>query len=318
MIKKASILICTCNRDRLLRQALESLKSLKVPEDIDLEVVVIDNNSTDNTRTVVEEFRKCLPVRYVFENRPGKTNACNRALQEASGDILFWTDDDVVVPPNWIHAMLQCHQQFQAEIVYGKVVPRWESKPPAWFTPAFNGRFALLDHGPVSRLTSHEVGFGVNYSVFSDTMKRIGMFRTDLGPRQIGDGKPQSNKMTAGGGEDTDLFERAYSLGIPVAYCATESMQHVIPQARCEKNFYRSRSWYASEQYYLRISETPDIPKLFGVPRFLHRRALGELFHYLKAILTFQKGEAFLYELRLIEYVGIMNIAWKRYRRPSR
>ena len=90
-----SVIVCTYNRCGTLAATLESAAALRIPAGVSWELLVVDNNSTDGTREVVLGFAGRLPVRYLYEPRQGKTLALNRALAEAQGDLLLFTDDDV-------------------------------------------------------------------------------------------------------------------------------------------------------------------------------------------------------------------------------
>ena len=101
---QTTVILCTYNRCQVLRAALQSLAASELPDSIQWEVLVVDNNSTDQTRQVVEEFCRRCPgrFRYIFEPHPGKSFALNRGIQEAKGEVLAFTDDDVSVEPTWL------------------------------------------------------------------------------------------------------------------------------------------------------------------------------------------------------------------------
>src|SRR5215212_6049306 len=92
-----SIAVCTWNRARMVEKTLESFTRLVVPEGVNWEVVVVNNNSPDDTETVLERFAARLPLRHFLETRQGIAHARNRAAREARNDVILWTDDDVQV-----------------------------------------------------------------------------------------------------------------------------------------------------------------------------------------------------------------------------
>ena len=102
-----SVIVCTYNRSSVLADTLESFLHLRVPEGVGWELLVVDNNSKDQTREVVEGFAGRLPLRYLFEPRQGKTCALNLALKEAKGDLLLFTDDDVRLDPGWLASFVE-------------------------------------------------------------------------------------------------------------------------------------------------------------------------------------------------------------------
>src|SRR5690349_14907686 len=91
-----TVAICTFNRAESLRLTLDSLLRMQVPADLTLEIVVVNNNSTDHTDDVIGEYVGRLPVRRELEPRAGKSNALNRAMDVAQGDYIVWLDDDVL------------------------------------------------------------------------------------------------------------------------------------------------------------------------------------------------------------------------------
>ena len=98
----ATIAICTRNRTDDLRRCLDAL--IKLPND-GQEILVIDNApSNDDTLKLVEDYSK---VRYVREPRPGLNIARNRALKEASNEIVAFTDDDAVPDQLWLRGLLK-------------------------------------------------------------------------------------------------------------------------------------------------------------------------------------------------------------------
>src|SRR5579863_4847408 len=102
---KVTVILCTYNRCHVLSKALESAAASKLPPSYQWQVLVVDNNSPDRTREVVEDFAQHNPgrFRYLFESKQGKSNALNTGIREAEGDILAFMDDDVTVDPSWLY-----------------------------------------------------------------------------------------------------------------------------------------------------------------------------------------------------------------------
>jgi choline dehydrogenase-like flavoprotein len=99
-----TVIVCTCNRCQAPPKTLESLAASKVPDSIEWEVLVVDSNSTDQIREVVEGFCRRHPgrFRYVFEPHPGESHALNAGIRESRGEILPFVDDDVTVESTWL------------------------------------------------------------------------------------------------------------------------------------------------------------------------------------------------------------------------
>lgn len=128
-----TIAVCTWNRARMVEQTLLSFTRLQIPPGVDWEVVVVNNNSPDNTAAVLESFVTRLPLRHVLETRQGIAHARNRAALEARGDIVLWTDDDVQVKPNWLAGYVRAFAEYpECGFFGGPVELNFEGVPPAW------------------------------------------------------------------------------------------------------------------------------------------------------------------------------------------
>ena len=291
-----TVAICTWNRAAMLDRVLAHLRTLHIPAGTEWEVLVVNNNSTDDTDAVVARHVGRLPIRRAFEPEPGISLARNRAVREARGDILAWTDDDAFPDPEWIAKTLEAFERFDAELVFGKVVPDWETAQPSWFSPKFRGMFALIDLGGAPRAVTepHVVGFNVNMAFRKSLMDKLGQYRTDIG----------SGRMA--GGEDIDLFGRAHRGGVRIAYQPEAVVRHYIPAARCTKAFYRSYTWGGSPNH-LRLlrDENRRVPQLFGLPRYFLRQQLPHFGGLFRALLRADVAEAFYCELKLIRLAGL-------------
>jgi glycosyltransferase involved in cell wall biosynthesis len=163
-----SVVICTWNRAQSLRVALSSLTRLVDPAGANWEVVVVDNNSTDDTRAAVEEHRDALPVRYVFEPRQGLSHARNRAVQEAGGDLIIFTDDDVRVDPRWLAEYASAAQQYPEAAFFGGTIDlRFPGTPPRWLRnnlSKFRTAYACrsIDPGTMVIRRREDLPFGAN------------------------------------------------------------------------------------------------------------------------------------------------------------
>src|SRR4051794_692575 len=132
-----TVVICTWNRAALLDQTLTRMAELHIPPGMTWEVLVVNNNCTDQTDQVVRAHEGRLPLVLCHEPRPGKVYALNHALARAEGRFLLFTDDDVLAEPDWVVETLKGFDDFQADMVFGKVVPWWETAPPPWYSELF-------------------------------------------------------------------------------------------------------------------------------------------------------------------------------------
>ena len=130
---RITIAICTWNRSKSLRATLLSLQQLIIPPGIDWELLIVNNNCTDDTDEVIEQFADGLPIRLLHEKRQGLSNARNCAVEAAKGDYILWTDDDVIVDPNWLVAYVNAIRTWpNATLFGGPIKLKLEGNPPSW------------------------------------------------------------------------------------------------------------------------------------------------------------------------------------------
>ena len=168
-----SVIIATHNRAAVLNKTLGDLLQLD-RTGINAEFIVIDNNSTDNTKQVIEQFSECLPIRYLFEPQPGQNSARNRALAEGPlGRIIAFTDDDVVPNSDWLKEMILTSRKWpQYSVFGGKIYIIWpQIKIPEWAKmPTVRG-LCFAEHGcqqVEGEYPPHKFPFSGNFWVRSE------------------------------------------------------------------------------------------------------------------------------------------------------
>ena len=99
-----TVLLCTFNRGQRLSKALDSVAAQILPDSVSWEVVVVDNNSTDQTREIVERYCRRYPgrFRYIFESHQGLSRARNTGIRESRGEVIAFIDDDVIAEPTLV------------------------------------------------------------------------------------------------------------------------------------------------------------------------------------------------------------------------
>lgn len=131
-VSAITVLICTYNRAWLLRETLAAMQAMVPPSACAVEIIVVDNNSTDDTALVIAESA-CggrFPVVSLQERQQGKSFALNLGLSHARGDVLALTDDDVVPSSEWLQRIVEDFRARDVTFVSGKVLPRWSRRPP--------------------------------------------------------------------------------------------------------------------------------------------------------------------------------------------
>ena len=264
---RATVLLCTYNRCQSLAKALDSVAASKIPESLEWEVLVVDNNSHDQSREVTEEFcqRYQGHFRYMFEPQPGKSYALNAGVREARGDVLAFMDDDVTVDSMWLQNLTAPLFDGRWAGVGGRIVPERSFVLPRWLSP--QDRYALaplamFDLGPErNRLT--EAPFGTNMAFRTQVFDTYGGFRTDLGPQ------PGSEIR----GEDSEFAERLLAVGEQLCYEPSAVVYHSVPENRLKKEYFLAW-WFDKGRAEVRASGAPPETKwlVAGIPLVLVRR----------------------------------------------
>jgi glycosyltransferase involved in cell wall biosynthesis len=277
---KISVIVCTYNRAASLGKALDSIAASKLPDSTEWEVLVVDNNSNDRTRETVEEFcrRHSDHFRYVFEPKSGKTNALNRGINESTGDVLAFTDDDVVVSPVWLRA-LTAHLDENWAGAAGRIVLEEPFSLPRWIPR--NGQYALapltvfdpaIGAGPLN-----DTPFGANMAYQRRVFQQYGEFRTDLGPG-LGSNIPQKS-------EDSEFGHRLLAAGEPLRYEPNAVVYHSLPPNRLTKNYFLAW-WYDKARADIRAFGLPpeNGTSIAGVPLVFLRRVGMSALRWMVAI----------------------------------
>lgn len=183
-----SVCICTYNRATSLARTLESLTQQAKIEGLSWELLLIDNNSNDNTYEVAKSFEQRLPLRYLFEPVQGLSAARNRALSEFKGDLLIFTDDDVIVDPLWLSSYARVEKAFpDADYFGGRILPLWDDTRPKWLVdPSLALISGLLGHYDLGDERhwfepDDPLPFGANFALRRSLVEGLDPFRLDLG-----------------------------------------------------------------------------------------------------------------------------------------
>lgn len=275
-----SVILCTYNRCGSLASALKSVAASQLQSPAEWEVLVVDNNSSDQTRAVVEEYCKRYPgrFRYIFEGQQGKSNALNRGIRESRAGVLAFMDDDVTAEPDWLENITSPLRDATWAGVGGRIVPPIDFLPPAWL--ALNGPYslggilALFDRGPKgSELT--EAPIGTNMAFRKETFEKYGLFRPDLGPC------PGSEIR----GEDIEFGRRVLKGGSRFWYEPSAIVHHEVAQSRLQKEYFL-RFLYDNGRALIRgKDEAPPvwiIPRLyFAIPKIVISSLVGRTLAWL-------------------------------------
>ena len=228
-----SIIICTYNREKYIRPLLESIAKNDYPT-TDYEIVLVDNNCTDNTHGVCEQFaaaHKEVAFRYVIESEQGLSAARNKGIKEAKGDIIIYVDDDALVDSDYIRIYAE-HFAANPDTMAagGPIEPLYETEEPSWRSPYTKALLtAGMNYGThVREYPNGRYPGGGNAAYRKEVFDRVGLFNTELGRK--------GNLLLAS--EEKDIFDKMKALGMKVLYLPTPVLHHCIPQAKLEEDYF--------------------------------------------------------------------------------
>ncbi len=233
-----TVAIQTYNRSATLAETLRSLRDLRCPEAIEYEILVVDNNSNDNTPQVIQEYSRTLAprLRSIFEPRQGLSHARNRALREARGQIVSFLDDDVIVDPNWLSAVAAAFQEHSAAVVGGRSYLIFRSKRPTWLPEPYEFYLSRLDYGDQVIVGTDRDLYGLNFSVRRDMGLRVGGFNPSLG---------RCGSISFRSGEESELLRKIRAGGGVIVYEPRAIVGHIVARERLTKKWFLRRAFAA-------------------------------------------------------------------------
>lgn len=220
---KVTVAIPTYNRADFLRQTLAGIVAQQFPRE-HFEILVIDNNSSDHTRSVVAEFASHQPApRHILETRQGLDYARNRAVAESRGEIILLGDDDILVRPDWIAQMsvplLADAAARRIGAVGGEVIPVFPHGLPDWVREWHAPLAFRPDTGP---LDPRHSPMGANLAFPRWVFDQLGLFHTALD-------RAAGNYFSGG---DSEMIRRVRQAGLEVWFSPAAAVQHQMPASR--------------------------------------------------------------------------------------
>jgi glucosyl-dolichyl phosphate glucuronosyltransferase len=304
MMPAITVAIATYNRAHLLPGLFDALAAQATPSGLAWEIVVVDNNSRDDTKATIERLASMLPVhlRYVHETRQGMSHARNRAIHEAHGALIGILDDDVLPARDWVATLARLSVELDADGLGGQILPQWESPPPPWLRDDWRLQehcFALMKHPVRRQLTYPMEGegqiWGSNMAFRKSLFDDVGVFDTHHGR---GGGKLYK------GNEELRLINKALAAGKRLYYDPSLVVHHRIGIDRTSKQYLRKFVFDQGESDAI-MDGAPHEPQLAGAPRWLYRRTLGRMLRWLPYAASgapdaFRREREFLYDAGLL------------------
>lgn len=295
-----SVVIPTYNRSALLRNAVNSV--LGQDTHVPFEIVIVDNNSQDDTPSVARVLADQHPgkVHYVLETEQGNAHARNRGVQTARAPIIAFIDDDVTVESDWLAKLWQAlDSRPELSFVGGRVLPQWSGTPPSWLTTEHWSPLALLDYGPDESIISGDRPRGLltaNIAFRRAVFDEVGSFSPHL----------QRVKNMIGSMEDTEFLLRVCRSGKHGLYLPEMIARAPVEVERLSKAYHRR--WHTGHGHFYAVMRDPQWERskfsLLGVPSHLYRQSAVEAFKWGFKVLTGRTSDAFTSECRLRFFTG--------------
>jgi glucosyl-dolichyl phosphate glucuronosyltransferase len=239
---KYSIIIPTYNRGNILDRCLKRISELEPPQG-DWEVIVVNNNSTDNTEEVIEKYKKRLNnLSYYKAHNSGLHVGRNLGLEKSKGDILCYIDDDSFVSKNWLRGIEKAFSILEVVLAGGPCLPLFESKPPSWLNTLWEKNefgkclayLSLVDFGMEERPIPANYIYGCNFCIRRKEVAELGGFHPDGMPQKLihfrGDGEGYIS-LAVRNSDKTTLYHPEVLV------------HHFIPSSRLKKDYFLKRAY---------------------------------------------------------------------------
>jgi glycosyltransferase involved in cell wall biosynthesis len=233
-----TFIICSYNRSDYLDDTLQSLLD-HFPSDSPSTILVVDNNSTDNTAEVVRRHQNSLPkdenpIRYIKETKQGLSHARNRGIKEAETPYVVFLDDDIKATASLIPAWQSFFADYpDAAAAGGKNHVQFDAPRPTWMSYFLLPLLAYHDLGDsIKKYSAGNYPVGCNMGFKKTIFDQVGLFDTDLGRK----GK------SLNAGEEKELFKRIRELDKDVFYLPDAFLYHRVGAERLTVDYIRKQA----------------------------------------------------------------------------
>lgn len=258
--QSVTVILSTYNRAQCLLETLEAFCSLDINK-LDVEFVVVDNNSSDHTAEVIKSFKGKLPLVHLFESKPGKNCALNHALKAVKLKyITVFTDDDVSPEADWLQQIVRSASDYPEYYVFGgHVEVKWpEGSLPEWCIDEWFHPIAFASHHLGDEDHAYQSGiypFGPNMWIKSAIFEKGYLYNEDIGPR------PTNRIM----GSETSFLIGLARDGFMPLYVARSHIKHRIQPSEFNMQalFRRAFRYGRSQPHLARIREPQAVRVCF-------------------------------------------------------
>ena len=300
-----SVVLCTYNNADSLAITLQQLSTQELGDKERVELIIVDNNSPDHTKSIFSEFSKTCPLAntYLFENRQGLSHARNTGVAHARGEYILFTDDDADIPSYWLESYLNKIDNYHADCLYSRINIIWDKPQPWWFLPEYNPCFVIVDYGnQLLRVTdAHREFYGKNFCMKKATLLELGGFDPALGRN--------GTKLIAG--EETLLYRNMIEQKRNLIYFPDAPVGHRLKEREyLAENIKKQFIDGAYSMHHL--AKVTAKKKIFGRPaRAAYKSStalIKSLFFSVRYALSGKKPEYFYHHLNVLKHLTFIKL----------
>ena len=301
------VVVPTYNRSALLLLTIDSLLRAPVPPGMSVTVIVVDNNSKDDTEAAVARVQVpagAVLLRYVKETKQGLSQARNAGIRAGTGELIGFIDDDEQIGPEWYAVVAREFSDETNEYIGGPYLPEGDLELPSWVPPGYNGVLGIIPPKPRTRFGPKFAGNlqGGN-AVFRRTVfELVGMYDVRLGRS----GKGLLSE------EDAELYRRLRDAGLRGHHVPDLVIFHHIPRSRMTRKYFRSWCYWRGVSHGIADKERPEkVAYSFGMPRYRIGQAIKGVTALPRNLSkTKGSGESFARELPIWDLAGFVYGKW--------
>ncbi|HEX8173623.1 MAG TPA: glycosyltransferase family 2 protein [Pyrinomonadaceae bacterium] len=300
---KLDVIVPTYNRQEMLKRTLDSLLAARVPDGLSVRITVVDNNSKDETRRVMEDYIKrygASRLSYLLEKEQGRSPALNAGIRATDGDLVGTIDDDEEIDAGWYEQAYEAFSDTKVDFIGGPCAPRWGMERPEWFPLSYRGVVGWVDGGDRKCPFDEDypgILMGGNSVLRRSVLEKVGLYTTALG-------RTDKHLLSC---EDEDMYHRLRESGARGFYLPGLIIYHYIPPERLTKRYFRQWCfWRGVSMGVIDRGRRSSVAYLLGVPRWIVGKAVRGALSKLARVIRFDgnRADGFADELAVWDFAG--------------